>query len=76
MASSKGNIQEINRKEGKLNVLQREVAQADEEIHHPMLGRRVHHLHRTTQQLAVDAGIDLGEIGRAKRNAYTLLVGV
>ena len=48
---------------------QREVAQAAEEIHHPMLGPRVQHLHRTTQQLAVDAGIDLGEIGRAKRNA-------
>ena len=48
---------------------QREVAQAAEEIHHPMLGLRVQHLHRTTQQLAVDAGIDLREIGRAKRNA-------
>ena len=48
---------------------QREIAQAAEEIHHPMLGPRVQHLHRTTQQLAVDAGIDLGEISRAKRNA-------
>ena len=48
---------------------QREVAQPAEEVHHPVLGPRVQHLHRTTQQLAVDASIDLREIGRAKRNA-------
>ena len=48
---------------------QREIAQAAEEIHHPVLGPRVQHLHRAAQQLAVDAGIDLGEVGGAERNA-------
>ena len=48
---------------------QREIAQAAKEIHYPVLGPRVQHLHRTAQQLAVDAGIDLGEVGRAERNA-------
>ena len=48
---------------------QREVAQATEEVHRPVLGPRVQHLHRTTQQLAVDAGIDLGKVGGTERNA-------